>query len=115
MHRLPPNFTRTHTLFPYPTLCRSWLDASNAACVTPSAARPDMFDRKVTMSGVVSPVEALSSDVVMPSVPNDAALKPAMRHSWRVISTVERSEEHTSELQALMRNSYADIRLKKKN
>ena len=41
------------------------------------------------MSGVVSPVEALSCDVVMPSVPIDAALKPAMRQSWRVISTVE--------------------------
>src|SRR3546814_12061974 len=68
---------------------RPWLDASNAAWVTPSAARPDMFDRKVTMSGVVSPVEALASDVVMPSVPIEAALKPAIRHSWRVLSTVE--------------------------
>ena len=28
-----------------------------------------MFDRKVTMSGVVSPVETLSSGVVTPSVP----------------------------------------------
>ena len=48
-----------------------------------------MFDRKVTMSGVVSPVEALSIEVVIPSVPIDAALNPAIRHSWRVISTVE--------------------------
>ena len=48
-----------------------------------------MFERKVTMSGVVSPVEALSIEVVIPSVPIDAALNPAIRQSCRVISTVE--------------------------
>ena len=52
---------------------RPWLDASNAAWLTPSVASPDILLRKVTMSGVVSPVEALSFDVVMPSVPIDAA------------------------------------------
>ena len=41
------------------------------------------------MSGVVSPVETLSSGVVTPSVPIDAARSPAIRHNWRVISTVE--------------------------
>ena len=40
-----------------------------------------MFDRNVTMSGVVSPVDALSIDVVIPSVPIEAALKPAMLHT----------------------------------
>src|SRR3546814_5595489 len=105
MIRRPPRSTRTDTLFPYTTLFRSsrlrlvnaaartgrpsvrycdspWLDASNARCVTPSRASPATFDRKVTMSGVVSPVE--------------------------------RSEEHTSELQSLMRISYAVFCLKKK-
>ena len=48
-----------------------------------------MFDRNVTMSGVVSPVETLSSGVVTPSVPIDAARSPHMRQIWRVISTVE--------------------------
>src|SRR3546814_5916015 len=33
---------------------------------------------------------------------------------WRVINNFSRSEEHTSELQSLMRNSYAVFRLKKK-
>ncbi len=41
------------------------------------------------MSGVVSPVFTWSSDVVTPSVPIDAERWPAIRHSWRVISTVE--------------------------
>ena len=48
-----------------------------------------MFERNVTMSGVVSPVETLSSGVVTPSVPIDAARWPHMRQICRVISTVE--------------------------
>src|SRR3546814_6671288 len=36
-------------------------------------------------------------------------------HRWRRSLRVERSEEHTSELQSLMRISYAVICLKKKN
>jgi len=48
-----------------------------------------MVDRKVTMSGVVSPVAARSCDVVTPSVPIEAAWNPAMRHNCRTISTVE--------------------------
>src|SRR3546814_5673078 len=34
---------------------------------------------------------------------------------WRIVETFERSEEHTSELQSLMRISYAVFCLKKKN
>ena len=41
------------------------------------------------MSGLVSPVLTWSSAVVTPSVPIDAERCPAMRHNWRVISTVE--------------------------
>ena len=41
------------------------------------------------MSGVVSPVETLSSAVVTPYVPIEAAWCPAMRQSCRVNSTVE--------------------------
>ena len=55
----------------------------------PSVLSPDMLLRKVTMSGVVSPVFTCSSAVVTPSVPTDADLCPAIRHNWRVISTVE--------------------------
>ena len=40
-----------------------------------------MFERKVTMSGEVSPVETLSSGVVTPNVPIEAARSPAIRQS----------------------------------
>src|SRR3546814_10363715 len=40
----------------------------------------------------------------------------ALSRSYRaVLDSLTRSEEHTSELQSLMRNSYAVFRLKKKN
>src|SRR4051812_41688843 len=48
-----------------------------------------MLERKVTMSGVVRPVETLSSGVVTPSVPIEAARSPSRRQICRVISTVE--------------------------
>ena len=48
-----------------------------------------MLARKVTMSGVVSPVETEPSAVVTPRVPIEAARCPAMRQIWRTISTVE--------------------------
>ena len=48
-----------------------------------------MFARKVTISGVVRPVDTLSSAVVTPSVPIEAARWPAMRQIWRVISATE--------------------------
>ena len=68
---------------------RPWLDASNAAWVIPIRSSPAMFERKVTMSGVVSPVVTCSSEVVTPSVPMLAERCPAIRQSWRTSSTVE--------------------------
>src|SRR3546814_1330395 len=38
----------------------------------------------------------------------------AYNRSWRTVGSAIRSEEHTSELQSLMRNSYAVLGLKKK-
>ena len=48
-----------------------------------------MLERKVTMSGVVSPVVTCSSEVVTPSVPMLADGWPAIRQSWRTSSTFE--------------------------
>src|SRR3546814_2093577 len=41
--------------------------------------------------------------------------KPKASRSWLTVATSTRSEEHTSELQSLMRISYAVFCLKKKN
>src|SRR3546814_6219594 len=85
MIRRPPRSTRTDTLFPYTTLFRSSLD--------PWTRRSGMITRQ-------------PSAATRAAVPNLIQLTSAFEKS--------RSEEHTSELQSLMRISYAVFCLKKK-
>src|SRR3546814_3915327 len=89
--RLPPRSTRTYTPFPYTTLFRSWIGATTFT--TPPAPPPP------------APV------VPDPPLP-PLARTVAPERSTRVPEM--RSEEHTSELQSLMRISYAVFCLKKK-
>src|SRR3546814_3487326 len=96
MIRRPPRSTRTDTLFPYTTLFRSQ-DAEDAAGdpAQPSAAGGLAHAAGVRLArrGAVQPEPA--------DLDEREGLHP-------------RSEEHTSELQSLMRNSYAVFCLKKK-
>src|SRR3546814_8461059 len=93
MIRRPPRSTRTDTLFPYTTLFRSAVGSL------------------VTGVGVSTPAQAQFGGVVFdPSNYSQNILTAA-----RTLQQVNRSEEHTSELQSLMRISYAVFCLKKKN
>src|SRR3546814_5648209 len=85
MIRRPPRSTRTDTLFPYTTLFRSIL--------------PDAGERRKFVK------HALDLDRGY-----GCALKRGEKHAPQGV----RSEEHTSELQSLMRISYAVFCLKKK-
>src|SRR3546814_10419589 len=86
MIRRPPRSTRTDTLFPYTTLFRSFLPVACTLMLVP--------DR---MAAMIAASTRLSGA--------QASAPPAVR--------VKRSEEHTSELQSLMRSSYAVFCLKK--
>src|SRR3546814_1410531 len=94
MIRRPPRSTRTDTLFPYTTLFRSGADGKVFFLLGPFHTQPRCYERKE----VVSQLPSLLSE----SSGHDAG-------------TRTRSEEHTSELQSLMRISYAVFCLKKKN
>src|SRR3546814_4799445 len=94
MIRRPPRSTRTDTLFPYTTLFRSTfvsllgLEEARAkarALTTSAQGRLDRFGPPAAV------LQALAEFVI-----------------------TRRSEEHTSELQSLMRISYAVFCLKKK-
>src|SRR3546814_4944662 len=50
MFRLPPRATRTDTLFPYTTLCRSCLGARNAECAAEVARRSNPHVESVAVS-----------------------------------------------------------------
>src|SRR3546814_16246754 len=84
MMRRPPRSTRTDTLCPYTTLFRSKGGGSAA-----------------------EPCQALER------LPQDLA-RPPQHHLLPGVGGRVRSEEHTSELQPLMRISYAVFCLKKK-
>src|SRR3546814_1742023 len=104
MIRRPPRSTRTDTLFPYTPLFRSSL-ATGSACI----AR----HRIPTVKPPSTPLSAWWSDTSPTSEPKTLFLSQAAVSG--PFSGQFRSEEHTSELQSLMRISYAVFCLKKKS
>src|SRR3546814_10768678 len=89
MIRRSPRSTRTDTLFPYTTLFRSqWCSQQPPLAVGGGALLLDGFDESQRQKHQLAGVGA---------------------------QVGVRSEEHTSELQSLMRISYAVFCLKKKN
>src|SRR3546814_8093166 len=99
MIRRPPRSTRTDTLFPYTTLFRSDRDIPRARPDHRGRAhRPAPRPRRAHLGGRLRHGLHLG---VAPAAPTD-------------LGGEDRSEEHTSELQSLMRISYAVFSLKKK-
>src|SRR3546814_9238733 len=96
MSRLPPRSTRTDTLFPFTTLFLS-----------------------VTSVHVDDTQHVERGQILVELDPADAEVGAAsaqaeLARSVRSVRGLFRSEEHTSELQSLMRISYAVFCLKKK-
>src|SRR3546814_957931 len=128
MIRRPPRSTRTDTLFPYTTLFRSYarlasldtelqqaadhaalaaasqLDGETGACARAAQAASAMV---VNETRFANDGQGITIDVA-----NEATCDAA--GSIRFYQDKPRSEEHTSELQSLMRISYAVFCLKKK-
>src|SRR3546814_2240434 len=98
MIRRPPRSTRTDTLFPYTTLFRSF---------------DRLAERGVEMMlfGCPPHSEWLLGNSAEPVGQNELPRRKLMRILGT--SAAHRSEEHTSELQSLMRISYAVFCLKK--
>src|SRR3546814_10746857 len=109
MIRRPPRSTRTDTLFPYTTLFRSLVERTRR--VVRFTAFVDRIVEKANR--ILREAEELAEMA-------QAAGKPLVGElRMSVIPTIApfllpRSEEHTSELQSLMRISYAVFCLKKK-
>src|SRR3546814_7867075 len=87
MIRRPPRSTRTDTLFPYTTLFRSREAAQRRHC-----QRRQQQAQCPVAAVVFEELDRIGAEMALP----------------------DRSEEHTSELQSLMRISYAVFCLKKK-
>src|SRR3546814_7792894 len=110
MIRRPPRSTRTCTLFPYTTLFRSprWAPGRGTAPSLPiplGSGRADARHRLVVELGY--PLGEIFGGLA-------GLQRLVRRQDGRVVEVFLRSEEHTSELQSLMRISYAVFCLKKK-
>src|SRR3546814_9293252 len=100
MRRRPPRSTRTDTLFPYTTLFRSRTPGPGYA--VPVYKRPaDLVDVDL---GQFS--DDLKGKRIRGRV-DGQSLVPYFDRAAIDDGALKRSEEHTSELQSLMRNSYA--------
>src|SRR3546814_4823514 len=105
MIRRPPRSTRPHTLFPYTTRFRSHGLQVDSPLV--DMAYEDARD--VLHSNLLSAFLVMKH--LMPLAPASGASIVCVSSRLGMV----RSEEHTSELQSLMRISYAVVCLKKKN
>src|SRR3546814_8500405 len=119
MIRRPPRSTRTDTLFPYTTLFRSVGNVAAFPLGGYVAFRDDDRDDCLLFRGGPAPGSAVHPGHTMSDLlsvywtaQGRRVLEPAGTYSYAAIAP--RSEEHTSELQSLMRISYAVFCLKKK-
>src|SRR3546814_8711888 len=107
MIRRPPRSTRTDTLVPYTTLFRS-VDVLIA----------DTAGRLHTQQGLMAELGKIKRVLgkLDPAAPHEVLMVIDGTTGQNALSQLrQRSEEHTSELQSLMRISYAVFCLKKKH
>src|SRR3546814_3154858 len=133
MIRRPPRSTRTDTLFPFTTLFRSLIGRYDKAHLVP-------YGEYLPLRTILAPLglsRLVPGDVdfwpgsgpqtlMLPAAPGRPPLGMAAQICYEIIFSGKvvdkahrpdflfRSEEHTSELQSLMRISYAVFCLKKK-
>src|SRR3546814_14824999 len=107
MRRRPPRSTRTSTLCPATTLVRSRAGGRARAAAAAGAEAVDLRDPAAGLRLLRAARRALSAGLDRPGV----VLRGG---AVRAGADRRRSEEHTSELQSLMRISYAVFCLEKK-
>src|SRR3546814_12677927 len=134
MKRRPPISTRTDTRFPYTTLFRSIAHAQKLTASERQARYAELRDNPTPAMIEAADKQAQYLTFQKPlgpggrgiqqfanEVPGAKLVIPFVRTPINILkfaaerSVLARSEEHTSELQSLMRISYAVFCLKKKN
>src|SRR3546814_8318735 len=113
MHRRPPRSTRPDTLFPDTTLFRSMRALADHFAV----ANDDAADARVRLrrvNAMLGEPQSLRHECCSGGRCHDGPDQLFLPRRRVAASASSRSEEHTSELQSLMRISYAVFCLKKK-
>src|SRR3546814_2852171 len=107
MIRLPPRSTRTDTLFPYTTLFRSFHTASSSLAI--------YFPWQFLYFFPLPQGQGSFRPILSPTLTGCVFTSVSTGMPPPEAAALARSEEHTSELQSLMRISYTVFCLKKKN
>src|SRR3546814_6828630 len=119
MERRPPSFTLADTLFPSTTLFRSvrgtfgGMDAADEPTGTYLRRVPRTAGHLLPYLRYPLPAIAVADGIA--PLASECAPRDLRARRRLVALPFARSEEHTSELQSLMRISYAVLCLKKKN
>src|SRR3546814_1467737 len=102
----PPRYTRTYPLFPYPTPFRSKRAAIRGNAALGALGSHHRWDdrRQPVLARARMRGTGSGPRLLLANVESRTAL---CRDLWRAAARMARSEEHTSELQSLMRLSYA--------
>src|SRR3546814_5300278 len=112
MIRLPPRSTRTDTLFPYTTLFRSHAEDAEMKARFPKF---DFSNIRAHWTPNKEFAQRANAASLIPAYIEPYLLKVMVKAKPLIDpSKTRRSEEHTSELQSIMRISYAGFCLKKK-
>src|SRR3546814_8566365 len=109
MRRLPPRSTRTDPLFPYTTLFRSRRAAKTTDndWLPNATARLRIGDGIQIRLGYAKSLRRPNFGALNPAVTLNHSNNPLVQRGGSAGTPDLRSEEHTSELQSLMRISYA--------
>src|SRR3546814_5165256 len=113
MIRRPPRSTRTDTLFPYTPLFRSRFSRA-AVDVGGFSNSPAKDGATLALAAGLIQSMKLGQGPQTDIIDIGASVTDHVGHKYGTEGTEMRSEEHTSELQSLMRISYAVFCLKKK-
>src|SRR3546814_8029842 len=117
MTRRPPRSTRTDTLFPYTTLFRSpWrqLRPHQPRKSVTNTIAAHVADDKARLIVVRERRIAVRNQLPVKGLDGVRLAEPCLDCSDDLVERSSRSEEHTSDLQSLMRISYAVFCLTKK-
>src|SRR3546814_1678934 len=106
MLRRPPRSTRTDTLFPYTTLFRSGGEDFDARIIDYLA---DQFknEQGIDLRQDKLALQRLKEEAEKAKIALSSSTQPEINLPFITADASGRSEEHTSELQSIMRISYA--------
>src|SRR3546814_1813635 len=110
--RRPPRSTRTDTLFPYTTLIRS-LPALSFGASNMKKLFLLLFPLSLAACGAGVALDEMAKETPRSACEEFTRSLLDSPSTYRLVEVSQRSEEHTSELQSLMRISYAVFCLKK--